>query len=579
MSSSTRTVLVTGGLGFLGRQVARALLRQHAARASLGERLVVKLVDVRGGAAGVDEDAALASDVLEDALGAGADDADAAVEVLRGDISDAQFCERAVGHDTDSVFHLAAIMSGQGEADFDAAISVNLHGTLNLLEAVRGSGSSGAKFVFASTGAVFGSDAAAGNKRPSTTITDATKQLPESSYGMTKSCCELLVNDYTRRGFVVGRSARLPTVVVRPGSPNAATTSVFSSVVREPLAGVDCVSPLPLDLPHAVVSHRTAVDSILRLHDIDEGEFLRLAPLAGVDRAVNLHATTVTLSELHAEAERVAASTSSSSSSRAPFGAVHLEVDDALSTIVSSMPSNIESDTAAALGLPGQGHTARDLVRIYCEDFAPSMSVAATEGDSGVEGASEKDRRVVAFLGLGNMGKSMARNVVSSGKFDEVRVWNRTQDTAQSFAVNVEDVHSRSATTVTVCDSPREAAKGAGVSLMCLGTEQACEEVLLDPDHGILTAADREGTDSVIVDHSTVSPGLSERCHIAAAGAGSGVKFLDGPISGGPEGASDGTLSIMCGGEDEAFGAARSVLECMGEKGAYFFPVDSGWAA
>ena len=108
--------------------------------------------------------------------------------------------------------------------------------------------------------------------------------------------------------------------------------------------------PLALDLPHAVLSHRTAVESILQLHDIDEGEFQRLAPFAGPDRAVNLHATSVTLGELHGEAERV--------SSSASFGSVKVEVDDDLSAIVASMPSNIESATAKALGLPGEGHTA-----------------------------------------------------------------------------------------------------------------------------------------------------------------------------------------------------------------------------
>jgi nucleoside-diphosphate-sugar epimerase len=659
---TTRSVLITGGLGFLGRQVARAVLRQHAA-APAGGRLVVKLVDNKeesdaapstlpcgtSGALLREDDAALARAVLEDALGPGhgGGHGGASVEVVRGDISDAAFCARAVGPageageegeeagEVDAVFHLAAVMSGQAESDLDSALGVNLRGTLNLLEALRngrkkngsdGGGGGGArqrrhpptKFVFASSGAVFGKAGAAPQQAaqaaqaaqpaaqpaqpaqpaqaaaqaaaqaiqaapsaPSAPVcTDATKQLPESSYGMTKACCELLVNDYTRRGFIVGRSARLPTVVVRPGAPNAATTGVFSSVVREPLAGADCASPLPLDLPHAVVSHRTAVDSLLRLHDIDEGEFMRLAPFAGVDRAVNLHATSVTLGELHREAERVASlsslsSSSSSANAEAPtFGAVHLKVDDALAAIVGSMPSNIESDTAAALGLPGRGHTARDLVRIYCEDFAPHMNVATIAGaDAGGGTASEKEgtpRRVVAFLGLGNMGESMARNVVSSGNFDEVRVWNRTHETAQSFAVGVEDVHGHSATTVTVCDSPREAAEGAQVSMLCLETEQACEQVLLDPDHGVLTAAGIETTSSVIVDHSTVSPDLSQRCHIKAAGAGGGVMFLDGPVSGGPEGASAGTLSIMCGGEEDAFHLARPVLECMGDQGAFF---------
>ena len=156
--AEARSVVITGGLGFLGRQVARALLRQHAGRAAADSApLHVKLVDV-GSTSTADEDESLARAILEDATegrGGGDDGLASGVEIIRGDISDAEFCRGVVGDDTASVFHLAAVMSGQGEADFDSAIQVNLHGTLNLLEAVRGSGSSGAKFLFASTGAVF----------------------------------------------------------------------------------------------------------------------------------------------------------------------------------------------------------------------------------------------------------------------------------------------------------------------------------------------------------------------------------------------------------------------------------------
>ena len=214
--------------------------------------------------------------------------------------------------------------------------------------------------------------------------------------------------------------------------------------------------------------------------------------------------------------------------------------------------------------------TPRDL-HACSEDFAPHVHVAEDESEK----EDEVSRRVVSILGLGNMGESMARNIVLSGDFDEVRVWNRTQDTAQSFAVSVEDVHRRgsnSSTAVTVCNSPREAAEGAQVSMLCLGTESACKTVLLDPESGILTAKDgtqSSGT-SVVIDHSTVSPGLSQKCHDLTEDASDGVMFLDGPVSGGPEGASDGTLSIMCGGENSAFHIARPVLECMGDEGEFF---------
>lgn len=586
--AAVRSVVITGGLGFLGRLVCRSLLR--GVNGGVASAVRVKLVDVdadqmsspslsapsRSDA----DDRALAAEILEDALGSGSSEQTlhSSVEIVRGNISDSEFCRSIIGDETDSVFHLAAVMSGQGEADFESVMDVNLHGTLNLLEAVRNSGSHGARFLFASSGAVFGSTAnesahytqmhAQDNPPPAR---DSTKHLPESSYGMTKSCCELLVNDYTRRGFVIGRSARLPTVVVRPGAPNAATTSVFSSVVRDTLEGIACESPLSLDLSHAVVSHRTAVDSVIQLHDTDEGEFLRLAPFAGLDRAVNLHATSVTLGELYEETSRIVQK--GQDKPRENLGPLHVNINEKLEGIVASMPSRIESATAKALGLPGAHHTARDLVRIYCEDFAPHIDTSPHESD--ISASAGRDASVVAFMGLGNMGKSMARNIINSGNFEEVRLWNRTKESAQTFAVSMENIHYRGSgptTKVTVCDSPREAAEGASVTMICLGTEKACEDVLLDPDSGLLTRdGDGEsGRETVIVDHSTVSPDLTHRCHDLANQA-DGVVFLDCPISGGPEGAAGGTLSVMCGGDESAFAVAKPVLECMGSNGKFNF--------
>ena len=132
-----------------------------------------------------------------------------------------------------SVFHFGAVMSGQGEQDFDLVMRVNLHGTLNLLEAARQCGATRPRFILASAGATLGSGAPTDYVDKSDTVGDWTRATPHTSYGMTKACAELLLSDFSRRGFVDGRACRLPTVLVRAGAPNAASTGCYSAVVRE----------------------------------------------------------------------------------------------------------------------------------------------------------------------------------------------------------------------------------------------------------------------------------------------------------------------------------------------------------
>src|SRR5262249_6715132 len=156
------------------------------------------------------------------------------------DVGDPEHLRRVLGAGAGVVFHLASILSGEGEVSFDGALHVNLDGTRNVLEACRGLGTR-PRVVFASTIGTFGPPAM------TETVSDATKQTPQTTYGTTKAMCELLVNDYTRKGFIDGRSARLPTVVVRPGAPNAAASSFVSAVFREPLAEIDYALPVPLE--------------------------------------------------------------------------------------------------------------------------------------------------------------------------------------------------------------------------------------------------------------------------------------------------------------------------------------------
>ena len=144
-----------------------------------------------------------------------------------------------VERDVDVVYHLAAVLSGQSEAEFDVGLRVNLDGTRRLLEACRLSARP-PRVVFSSTIAALGG--------PLPAVVPETQMVePESSYGAEKAICELLVSEYSRRGFVDGISCRVPTVAIRPGKPNSALSSFVSGIVREPLAGVDAVCPVPLD--------------------------------------------------------------------------------------------------------------------------------------------------------------------------------------------------------------------------------------------------------------------------------------------------------------------------------------------
>jgi D-erythronate 2-dehydrogenase len=206
-------VLVTGAAGFLGTRVIGALLSG------------------RDGAPEVTR--VIAADTVACPI------SDPRIDSRIGSIAQPEFIGSIVEPDIDVVFHLAAVLSGQSEADFDLALQVNVDGTRGLLEACRRLRRP-ARFVFSSTVAVFGVDL------PEVVPEDSVLQ-PRSSYGTTKAIAELLVSEYSRRGFVDGISCRLATVTVRPGAPNSALSSFVSGIIREPLAGIDAICPVPLD--------------------------------------------------------------------------------------------------------------------------------------------------------------------------------------------------------------------------------------------------------------------------------------------------------------------------------------------
>ncbi len=326
-------VLITGGTGFIGRMLARSIL----ARGSLT------------GPSGAQEevDAITLFDAVEPP--APLEGLDGRAQVAIGDIADKDLVFGLIDRDDVSVFHLASVVSGGGELDFDLAIRVNLMGGLNVLEAARARAGT-PRLVFASSLAVFG-----GSAMPAV-VGDTTKQTPRTTYGATKSIGELLINDYTRKGFLDGRAARLPTIVIRPGRPNLAASSFASGVFREPLNGEPCALPVRLDTRMPVLGYRSAVAGFIALHEA--------APEAlGDDRTVNFPAHAVTVAEMIAALKRVAGNRH--------LGEITHQPDPAIEAIVATWPVETEFARATAVGLPKEANLVV-IVEAYIEDFPDS---------------------------------------------------------------------------------------------------------------------------------------------------------------------------------------------------------------
>lgn len=323
-------VVITGGTGFIGRMLARAILDRGSLTGPSGAQEEVDAVTLF--------DAVAPPAPLE-----GLDDR---AEIVIGDISDRDLVAGLVDRDDISVFHLASVVSGGGEQDFDLAIRVNLTGGLNVLEAVRARAGT-PRLVFASSIAVFG-----GSAMPAV-VGDTTKQTPRTTYGVTKAIGELLINDYTRKGFLDGRAARLPTIVIRPGRPNAAASSFASGVFREPLNGEPCALPVKLDTVMPLLGYRSAVQGFIALHEA-------AGAALGDDRAINFPAHAVTVEQMIAALKRVAGNRH--------LGEITVEPDPVIEAIVATWPVETEFARATALGLPLEA-SVDEIVAAYIEDF------------------------------------------------------------------------------------------------------------------------------------------------------------------------------------------------------------------
>jgi len=196
-----------------------------------------------------------------------------------------------VDGETGAVFHLAAIVSGMAEADFDLGMRINVDATRTLLELCRAAGNR-PRIVFTSSVAVFGGDL------PSV-LNDTTALNPQTSYGIEKAIGEFLIADYTRRGFVDGRSLRLPTITVRPGRPNAAASSFASGIIREPLNGEEAICPVGREARIWVASPRSAIAALIHANELTSAAL-------GNRRWINVPGISVTAGEMADALERVA---------------------------------------------------------------------------------------------------------------------------------------------------------------------------------------------------------------------------------------------------------------------------------
>src|SRR5262245_56072436 len=310
-------ILVTGAAGFLGSRLATALLA-----GAPGLPAVSKLVAVDIATGPID---------------------DPRIEWKPGSIADHQFTKSIVEAGIDVVYHLAAVVSGQAEAEFDLGMRVNVDATRALLEACRRL-EKPPRFVFSSTLAVFGGPLPA-------VVPEDVALLPHSSYGSEKAIAELLVHEYSRKGFIDGIACRLPTVTVRPGKPNAAASSFVSGIIREPLAGIETVCPVPLDTRLWIASPEVVTANLIHAARVQTADLENR-------RTVNLPGLSVTPREMLDSLERVAGP--------AVRARVRCEIDERISAIVCSWPGTFDVSRARRLGF-GTDRDVDSIVRQFVE--------------------------------------------------------------------------------------------------------------------------------------------------------------------------------------------------------------------
>lgn len=313
-------ILILGGGGFIGSRLAREILRnggfpEHVQRLTL-------------------VDFTFPEAMLQDPR----------LNVVEGDFSEETVIRDVLQEKPDVIYHLAAVVSGEAEKNFELGMKVNFHASLQLLELCRTMGSR-PRIVFASSCSVFGGDV-------SKPVTDDTRPEPRSSYGTQKAMVELLINDYSRRRFIDGRSLRLPTITVRPGKPNAATSSFLSGIIREPLHGIKASYPVAPETEFWLLSPRRVIEDFIHAATLEESR-------VEDNRVINLPGITASVQEMidglrrvtHAEVTQL----------------ISCEPDAFLQSIVLTWPPRYDTRRARELGFEGDA-SVEEIIRYYIEE-------------------------------------------------------------------------------------------------------------------------------------------------------------------------------------------------------------------
>ena len=318
-------ILITGGGGFIGQKLAKKLCET-------GTLTQQKITEIT--LADVQEPAALKASIP--------------VRRIVSDISSASDVDALFAEKPDVIYHLAAIVSGAAEADFDLGMRINLGGTMNVLDAARKLGESQGTqpmVIFASSVAVHGGEAP-------DTVVDGVELNPQTSYGTQKSIGELLLQDYSRKGFIDGRGLRLPTVSIRPGKANAAASSFMSSIFRDTLQGDSSNCPVGRDFPVWHTAPRTVVENLIHAANIPAADF-------GYNRNLNLPGRTDTIGEMIDAMTAVAGPEAESR--------ITWETDDVIEQIVMGWRSHFAPEKGLSLGFKADT-SSEDSVRYFLED-------------------------------------------------------------------------------------------------------------------------------------------------------------------------------------------------------------------
>jgi D-erythronate 2-dehydrogenase len=325
-------ILVLGAAGMIGRKLTDRLLRDGR----LGKNEITGLT-------------------LQDVVAPAKPNAPFPVETVTCDFAVPGAAEKLVAGRPNVIFHLAAIVSGEAELDFDKGYRINLDGTRMLLDAIRVIGGSyKPRLVFTSSIAVFGAP------YPEA-IGDEFFNTPLSSYGAQKAIDELLLADFTRRGFLDGIGIRLPTICIRPGLPNKAASGFFSNILREPLAGKEAILPVPDTVRHWHATPRSAVGFLIHAATLDSAT-------VGPRRNLTMPGLSATVGEQIAALKRVAG--------EKVAGRIKREPDPFIMGIVEGWPRNFEPKRALQLGFTTAEKTFDDIIRIHIEDELGGTFVA-----------------------------------------------------------------------------------------------------------------------------------------------------------------------------------------------------------